>query len=242
MNMKKTALGLMILLLFFCSLPCHAQTKSGYVSDTLLLTLREGPGNSFSIIKTLKSNTPLIILEEQAGYYKVQLEDDATGWVEKQYIMFDVPKSMKIDQLVNKIKTLEVSLSKVQMLNSSLKELVNSQKAEYVKKLETLEASLKSEMDEKTRIAGLLSESQKKFNSLVAQSGNIQETIKTNKSLVENNKTLEQKLSALEKKNSTLFKTGMIYWFLAGAGVLLFGWIIGHNVSLRRRRSSSLLD
>ena len=97
-------------------------------------------------------------------------------------------------------------------------------------------------MDEKTRIAGLLSESQKKFNSLVAQSGNIQETIKTNKSLVENNKTLEQKLSALEKKNSTLFKTGMIYWFLAGAGVLLFGWIIGHNVSLRRRRSSSLLD
>ncbi|MCP4023747.1 MAG: peptide-binding protein, partial [Desulfobacteraceae bacterium] len=60
--------------------------------------------------------------------------------------------------------------------------------------------------------------------------------------LSEQNNLLSSRLERLERANNKMFKTSMIYWFLAGAGVLFLGWLIGHNVSLRKRRASSLLD
>jgi SH3 domain protein len=237
-KMKKSVFGLIILSLFFFSLTCHAQNKIGYVSDMLLLSFREGPGNNFSIIKTLKSNTPVEVLEDQNGFLKVKIENDETGWVKKQYIIFSIPKTMEIKQLKNKIKGLEEKTAKMEMINSSLEALVNSHKND-AQKLNSLEIALKNE---KTISVASLSESQKKYNSLIDKSRNINQIINENKMLSEEKKIYTAKLERLEEKNKSEFKTGMVYWFLAGAGILLFGWIIGHTVSLRRRQPSSLLD
>jgi SH3 domain protein len=80
------------------------------------------------------------------------------------------------------------------------------------------------------------------FSTLKAQSKNVLEVVEKSKILEKENTLLANKLAKLEKETSHLFKTEMIKWFLAGVGVLLLGWIIGQNVSSKKRRSGSLLS
>ena len=48
--------------------------ETQYVSDQLVITLREGQGNEYKIIKMLKTGTPLEIIEESELYLKVRTE------------------------------------------------------------------------------------------------------------------------------------------------------------------------
>lgn len=84
---------------------CHAQTA--YVSDMLILTLRQGPGPDYPVISSLKSDTPLTILEESDNYLKVKLSSGEQGWVHKNYVVTDPPKSIIIDQLKQENAALE---------------------------------------------------------------------------------------------------------------------------------------
>ncbi|MCF8091972.1 MAG: TIGR04211 family SH3 domain-containing protein [Desulfotignum sp.] len=77
----------------------YGQSSTGYVSDMLILTFRQGPGPSYQVLKTLESNTPLTILDEEGDYFKVQLSSGETGWVDKQFVTFDLPKTLIIEEL-----------------------------------------------------------------------------------------------------------------------------------------------
>ncbi|MBU8909748.1 MAG: hypothetical protein KOO65_00635 [Desulfobacterales bacterium] len=76
----------------------------------------------------------------------------------------------------------------------------------------------------------------------IEQSKNIQKIVKENKMLKEKNAALLKELEVQKEKNKGFLKIDMIKWFLSGVGVLLLGWIIGHNISSKKRRSGSLLD
>jgi SH3 domain protein len=219
---------------------CHAQT--GYVSDMLLLTFRQGPGDTYAVLKTLKSDTPVSIIEEENGYYKVELQSEETGWVDKKFIVFETPKAFIIDRLTRENERLENKISTLESFGQTLKESSLSQQNEYSQKIESLEASLKTALDEKVKLENLLADHKEKYNTLIEQSKNIQKIVKENKILQENSTTLSREFEILKQKNGNQFKTGMIKWFLAGVGVLLLGWIIGQSVSTNKRRSGSLLD
>lgn len=228
--MKKLLFHLIIFVMTICLFPQVTPAKTGYVSDMLLLTFRQGPANSYAVTQTLKSDTPVVILEEKDGFYKVELQSGDIGWVDKKFIVFESPKAFIINQLTREKEILE---TKVSTLESAARTLQD--------KLDSLEASLKTALDEKEKISGSLSDNRKKYNTLIEQSKNIQNIIKENKLLQETNKTISREMEALKGKTEGLFKTGMIKWFLAGAGVLLMGWIIGQTVSSKKRRSGSSL-
>lgn len=240
--MRKLFFHLIIFLLVMGVTPQISLAKTGYVSDMLLLTFRQGPGNSYSVTKTLKSNTPVSILEEENGFYKVELQTREIGWVDKKFIVFDPPKALIIDQLTQEKNRLEDKLEKLESATQALKDKTSSQENDASQKIIELEASLKTALDEKASMENLLSDSREKYNTLIEQSKNIQKIIRENKMLLEKNKVLSRDLDVFKDKNKTLFKTGMIKWFLAGVGVLLMGWIIGQSVSSKKRSSGSLLD
>ena len=239
--MRKLLFHLMIFIMTICLFPQLSFAKTGYVSDMLLLTFRQGPGNSYAVIKTLKSNTPVSILEEKNDFYQVELRSKEIGWVDKKFIIFELPKTFIIDQLKQENKTLENKILKLESLNQTLKEKINSRETEYSQKTGSLETSLKTALDEKKSLSNSFSEAQSKYNTLIEQSKNIQKIVKENKMLQEKSSTLFAELEIVKGKNKNLFKTGMIKWFLSGVGVLLIGWIIGQSVSSKKQRSSSLL-
>ncbi len=240
--MRKSFFHLIIFVMALFLSPQLTFAKTGYVSDMLLLTFRQGPGNSYAVTKTLQSNTPVSILEEKNGFYKVELQSREIGWVDKKFIIFELPKTFVINQLKKENELLENKLLQLGTSTQTFKDKISTRENESSQKIQSLEASLKAAMDEKVSMGNSLSETQEKYNTLIKQSKSIQKIVKENKTFQEENSTLSKELEITKAKNKDLLKTGMIKWFLSGVGVLLLGWIIGQTVSSKKRKSSSLLD
>lgn len=58
--------------------------KVGYINESYV-NMRKGPGTSYSVIKSLKLNTQVTILEESGKWYKIKSGND-TGYVSKEYV------------------------------------------------------------------------------------------------------------------------------------------------------------
>jgi len=240
--MRKISFHFIILIMIFCLFPQTLFAKTGYVSDILVLTFRQGPGNSHAKIKTLISNTPVQILGEKNGYYKVELKSKEIGWVDKNFINFEPPKTFVIDQLNREKKTLELKITTLESTIDTLNNKTGLTKNEASQTITSLESSLESAANERDELKAQLANTLKKHNLFTQKSRDIQKIIKENKTLQDKNAGLSKNLDILKEKNKGLFKAGMIKWFLSGVGVLLLGWIIGHSMSSKKRKYSSLLD
>ena len=82
-----------------------------------------------------------------------------------------------------------------------------------------------------------LTKLEKDYNSLVSRSGDLKELVDEVKGLKLENKAMESELARFKNMDNDQYKTAMIKWALAGVGVLLLGWVLGHSVSSKRRRS-----
>jgi len=199
---------------------CRAQTA--YVSDMLILTFRKGPGPSYPLISALKSDTPLTIIEESNGYLKVALSSGEQGWVDKNYVVTDLPKAMIIEQLKKENAALEEKIRALtEQPDHAVMEQLKKENQVLIQNVETLKSQ---------------------YTALKCASTNITDTLEENKRLKTQNTSLPDTLAQPKGNYEFMFKTGMIKWFLAGVGVLLLGWVIGLSVSSRQGGSSSLLD
>ena len=216
--MKKLFFPFIIFVMIICLFPQLVLAKTGYVSDMLMLTFRQGPGTSYAVTKTLKSNTPVSILEEKNEFYKVELQSKEIGWVDKNFIVFELPKIFILDQLKQENELLKDKILKLESLTQTLEDKILSQKTDN---------------SQKTKASSPFSDNRVKYDTL----------IKENKMYQEKNSIFSKEIELLKKKNKNLFKTDMIKWFLTGVGVLLLGWIIGQSVFSKKQQSrSSLLD
>ncbi len=239
--MKKSLFTLIVFIIIISLFPLVSSARTGYVSDMLFLTFRQGPGNSYAVEKTLMSNTPVVVLEERSGFYKVELKSKEIGWVDKNFIIFTLPKTLMINKLEKDNESLSNKIMALQSSVGELQDKLSSVKQNYSQSKEKLEVSLKTALAEKNKTTNMLSDTQGEYETLTRQSNNIQKIIKENKILKEQTQTLSEELEIIKEKSQNLFKTGMIKWFLTGSGVLLLGWIIGQSVSSKKQHSSSLL-
>ncbi len=236
--MKKRVIGyfgFVALLFFLCLPPVHAET--GYVSDMLLLTLRAGPGNEFSVLKTLTSNTSVEILEKGELFFKVSTKSGQEGWVQKQYITFDLPSTLVIARMKKRIEELETANKNLVESQSPLMESLETKKKYYEERITTLDTSLKQALKEKNGLASSLDQIRKKHEQFLEQSEDTVRIIDENRTFKEENTRLSAEVARFEEESNDFLKTAMMKWFLAGAGVLISGWLIGRSVGGGRRSS-----
>lgn len=217
--MKKTSLFLVGLLL-----PILVQAQNTqYVSDHLVITMRSGQGSQYQILKTLPSGTRLEILEaSDTGYTKVRNSEGVEGWVLTRYLS---PEPVAKEKLA-------VAQSRLQRLkeqNNELKqELTNLQNSN--RDLEAERTTLVS----KTKSADAELE---RLNQVAAQPILLDNQ---NRQLKQQNVSLEKELQLLQQENQSLKDRSQREWFIAGAGVLLGGMLLGLIVpKLRWRKKSS---
>ncbi|MCF6247215.1 MAG: TIGR04211 family SH3 domain-containing protein [Desulfobacula sp.] len=257
--MRRLFFYFIILIITLSLFPQSAFAKTGWVSDILILTFRQGPGNSYAVIKTLISNTPVVILDEQDGFYQVEIQSNENnrgkdtqknqedkpakeiGWVDKKFIIFDPPKAILLARTKKEKATLENQLEKLSSEIQMQKKMISLKEREYETLLTPLKESLKNTMGENQILKLDLVKVKEKYSTLIQQSKNIQTIVKENKTLQKENTELTTELASLKIKTRNLFKTAMIKWFLAGVGVLFIGWLIGQSVSGKKRRYGSIL-
>lgn len=204
--MKRLALFLLVL-----ALPVLIQAaETRYVTDHLIITLRSGQGSQYQIIKTLPSGTPLEVLETtDSGYSRVRTPDGAEGWVVSRYLS---EEPIARDRLAKAMKQLE----RLQIRNRKLK----SQLAELRKQTAELQAEHDRLRNENTRLTSEL----KHLREVAAKPAELEEQ---NHTLKQQNVSLEKELQLVRQENQALQNSTQREWFIAGAGVLLGGILLG---------------
>lgn len=221
-------------LVFLVSFSAFGET--GYVADELIITLRQGQGNQYKIIRTLKTDTPMEILDKGDTYFRVRLQSGEEGYVLRQYVSMQTPKPVVIANLTRQVESLKKKIAELETARENLKE----KNADLMQSSKTSEKSLGqqlAELQEKYRqTSQKLDAVSKDYSSLMSKSENLIAIIAERDQLATENEKLAAKAEELKIENSDLLRTGVIKWFLAGAGVLLFGWILG-KFSKKRRSS-----
>lgn len=212
--------------------PAIAETR--YVGDQLIITLRQGKSTQHKILKTLKTGTPVEVLEEDDSYLRVRTTDGTEGYVLRQYISSTPPKSLRIDELEIENSQLQSKISALQKTNnaleSQLKEIGDKYEGEF-SELSTKSGDIEQRLDEALNNERLITE---KYNTLVEQSGNVVAIAKERDQLRQENKKIVSAMKQIQEKNEKMADSRMIKWFLAGGGVFFFGWMIG-KISRKKR-------
>src|SRR3990172_388636 len=125
---NKPILSLLALCLILVTTAVSVYADTRYVSDELIITMRAGAGVDYRIIRSLKAETPLEVLEETGEYYRVQTKDGKEGWVLKQYITADIPKTIIIAGLRKEIEKLKGDMEKLDREREAIKKDFASEK------------------------------------------------------------------------------------------------------------------
>jgi SH3 domain protein len=189
--------------------PLLADTR--YVSDRLVISVRAGQNNTSDVLGHIKSDTPVDVLEEEGRYLKIKTKNGLKGWVNARYIISESPKTLIIKDFRNEMNRLrgEIETFKNRTIDSSNQ--FSSTKLNYEKKIKELERTLKT------------------HNRKVSNRESELERLK------KENVRLKSEISHLKKPNKSPIKSKSIQWFLVGAGVLLFGFMIGRSARKEKR-------
>lgn len=220
--------------------PIAVSAETRYVSDVLVITMRADEDNNSGVIQSLRSNTPLEVLEETEEYLKVRTENNQEGWVNKRYITSNIPKPKLIAQLGEKINRLEVNLEAVEKEKKQLENELEEIRQKQGHSIGKYQSAIEQERRDAQKINEENKDISEKYNQLLNQSQNVTQMAQKIEKLENENIQLQ----VLEKKNSKtiekmttetndLFQTGMIRWFIAGGAVLLVGILLG-KISRRK--------
>jgi len=237
----KTFIWILLILISGAALsyPNLLRAETRYVNDLLIISLRTGPGKNFKIIKTLKTGTPMEVLQEKKEFIKVKTQSGEVGWVPKYYTGTETPKAVVIEdlrgQLTKKSKLLKEKEEALRTADSRW-ETDRKDMEEQISALSALKEENSVKISELARELETLRASHKE---LVSKSAAIIKTTEERDRLARENRSCKKQLTEMREKNNSLKSYKQIYWFLAGGALLLFGMLLG-RISAGKRQSRKL--
>jgi SH3 domain protein len=227
MGSRSLRRALFLLLLIPFALPVRpALAETRYVSDELVITMRSGKGSEYRIIKSLTSGTPVEVLGEEGDYLMVRTGGEE-GWVLKQYITSETPKAKVIAGLREEIDRLKATAQELRSKRDSIQAELNAASQSHASEVREIEKEARESRDETSRTARELERVKSKYEAFLEESKDVVALAQERDRLREENEKLQSTGDRLAQENERLRRTGIIKWFLAGAGVFFVGWIVG---------------
>ncbi|MFV1997217.1 MAG: TIGR04211 family SH3 domain-containing protein [Acidiferrobacterales bacterium] len=111
----------MVFLLWTVLLPSLVQAETVYVTDRLFVSIREGQGSEFPVVKSVATGTNLEVLQRLGGFALVREPGGAEGWIAERYLINSAPGKAELDVTRNKLKLAanEVATLKQKLADSS---------------------------------------------------------------------------------------------------------------------------
>ena len=193
------------------------RAETMYINDIVRITLRTGPGTDNKIIAMIQSGQEVEVLETGDEWTYVRLPDGREGWVINYLLTSKIPNCLILEQVKKKREALMVQSASLLENNTKLKAENKTAQSEIAQK-ETMLIQLGQSYETlKTESADFL-KLKSKYDKVLSQ-------------LAEQTEKAER----LEKKLTSFEKHRAVMWFLAGAGVLLVGFLIGFSIKQRQR-------
>lgn len=148
---------LKVILVFALLIPLWVAVGSAYadrryVSDRLIVTLREAPRKDGVALRKLGTGTPVEVLEESGRYLRVRTEEGEEGWVGKQYISSEVPKPIIIAGLSKEIDLLKARIKEFETGGNPMLDELEAAKQSHLAKVKELEESVVEIISERSRL------------------------------------------------------------------------------------------
>ncbi len=210
--MKKT----MILVILMALYPVWAYAETRYITDQIEINLRSGPGAEYRIIRMLESGQKIEVLENKDNWSRVQVPDGPEGWVFSRYLQRSPAARKNLQVLTARLEPIEAENESLRAENERLL-IMNQEIADQLEKT-------KKKLQEAVSAYEQLQESSAEFLKIKEEHENLKARLEEKNSRIE----------ALESKISEQFLSSAIKWFLAGAGVLLIGILLGNRAKKKR--------
>ncbi len=202
---------------FFFFLVGSWASAATYVADFQKVSLRSAPSATDAIIKMIPTDTRVTVLETQGEWAKIKVEEGVEGWVHTRGLSQDTPVRQKLAYAEKKLEEARTDASQKDQGVKGVSKERDDLKTALVAKEKELE-TLRQEFQALTTASADVVKLQKDYKSAAMQ---------VNDYYVKNQQ-LEEKLGQQS-----------LFWFLAGAGVLLVGMLLGRNAR-KNNYSSSL--
>jgi SH3 domain protein len=194
--------------------PSAAQDQR-FVTDHLQVTVRTGPTVDNKIIAVVDSGDSLEVLSgPQDGWVKVRTPEGKEGWMIERYLQPEPTAALRLEKLDPQNQTLLQQNEELAEANQHLQEALN-QAQSRVAELEAAYAQLQKDAADEVQ---LKREYQRLQEDYQEQSRRLE--------------TLSTEVESLRFSNN-------LKWFLAGAGILVVGWLMGLALGRRRRRTGA---
>lgn len=244
-----------LLFVFTFAAPAFAVNKM-WVVDNLQLTVRTGPSTENKIIALMNTGEWVEVLKETPeGWAKVRTPKGKEGWLLKRFLMKERPAVLRLAELSPQAKETAEKMEALHNENAELKAKV----ADLEALRQSLEATKKQLASGDNRLETLITEnsdltralekvrneaatSQERYAKLAADSGDIVKLQQQRNQLTTELQQKNQKLAEQANELESLRFAGSLKWFLAGAGVLIIGWLMGLALHRRKKRFSNILD
>ena len=206
-----------------------------YVSDRLIISVRDGEDQNAAVLGYLETAAPVEILEEKKDFLKIRTEDGIEGWVRAQYIVSEKPKSLIIDNLKNEIEALNKEIHTIKNEEDSASNTLSKTNKMYQENIEELkeEVNINQKFAAKAKIDFI--QLDEKYKNLLKNSKNTEGLIEEVERLRKLNAELNTEVKGLRKDRKNPLKSNKIQSFIAGAGVLILGFIIGGSAKKRKK-------
>ena len=239
MTVKKTmSLFLLIFAIILTVLIKPVFSETRYVSDKLIISVRDGPNQDDHVLGYIKTGTAVDVLEEKERYLRIKTEDGLEGWVKTQYIISEKANGRIIEDLRNEINDLNKKIKFSKNEQGSLSDKLLVTKQIYEVRIRELEQEVKINQKNNEKAKNELIGLNKKYKKLLGNSENTDELIRKLKKSNKLDSKLKTEINNLKKENQNSLKSSIIQPFLAGAGVFFVGFILG--VLARRKKSYKL--
>lgn len=217
MRIVKTVLTTGVCLFGFCA---AGWSESVYVTDTLKISVRVEPGNEQKSVGLVESGQMLDLLKPGETWSLVQLPNGSQGYLLSRYLTVQPPARHRFDQLQEKNKTLTAQAAALQEDNARLK-------AES----EKLAAAASGSQKETEAV-------RREFEAFKKQAADFTALKARHEAQTAELEQRNREIAALQDQAAGVFRDANLYWFLAGAGVLLLGLLVGFSLKRQRRWST----
>ena len=199
--------------------PVNAETR--YVMDMIYIGVRENPDDVSNQIAVIKSGAKLEVLDTLDENIQVRTEKGEVGWVKARYLTSEPIAAELLERANGRLESLANANSRYKEEVSDLKERLK----QFENENRTMSKSLEKVSKENDRI----SEIAKKPLELSRQTQELTDQVESLTAQVKN----------LTAENAKLNDASGQDWFLAGAGVVIAGIIVGLVVPRMRLRRRS---
>jgi len=221
---------------FLCN-SAVAWAETRYISDQLVVSLRELPQNSSATIVYLKTDAPVEVLEVGEEYLKVKTANGETGYIQKSYLTGNPPKTTIISRLTRENQGLQERAEEMEKRYNAVSSKGSEAQKKILSELEDSRLQVDKLGKDLLKTETELAERTQAYETLRENAKNIIAITKERDQLRLSHAELTTSVTNLEAERKEQLTKETTEWFLAGAGVLLLGWIIG-KFSKSRRKSS----